>query len=388
MVELTPFEGVGNRTSIVILQKGKETKYPVPYNYWVKKVKGIGLKDDLCFEEVTELATFKKFYAEPVDENDPTSPWITGRPGAIKSVKKVLGKSDYTAHAGAYSGGANAVFWVEIVDKRPDGLVIISNITEGAKKEVESIQTAIEPDLLYPLLRGRDVKKWKAESSSFIIITHLPRMRLNAIPEKEMKTMYPKTYIYLKRFEKILRERAAFIRYFTRKDNKGNFFETGPFYSMFDVGDYTFAPYKVVWPWISISVFCAVVSNLESKPIFPEHHTSFVSFNSEIDAHFFCAMLNSTVSDFTIRAFYGGGGGGIASPRVLEHICMPKFDSKNKFHLHLAELSKEAHELAKTEDKEKLREIEEELDEISAQIWGLTKDELKEIKLSLEELRG
>jgi hypothetical protein len=38
--------------------------------------------------------------------------------------------------------------------------VIVSNITEGSKREVESIQAAIEPDLLYPLLRGRDVKKW------------------------------------------------------------------------------------------------------------------------------------------------------------------------------------------------------------------------------------
>lgn len=42
----------------------------------------------------------------------------------------------------------------------------------------------------------------------------------------------------------------------------------------------------------------------------------------------------------------------------------------------------------KTEDRDKLKEIEEEIDTVSAQIWGLTINELEEIKLSLEELRG
>ena len=208
MVELKPFEGVGNRTSIVILYKGKPTKYPVPYNYWVKKVKGKGIKDNLQLEEVTRIATYKKFYAEPVDEKDSTSPWITGRPKALKAVRKVLGQSDYTAHAGCYTGGANAVYWVEIVDKRPNGLVIISNITEGTKKKIESVQAAIELDLLYPLLRGRDVKKWRAEPSAYIIMAQDPIKR-RGIDEEDMKTKYPKTYIYLKRFEKTLRERKS-----------------------------------------------------------------------------------------------------------------------------------------------------------------------------------
>jgi len=56
-----------------------------------------------------------------------------------------LENTDYTAHEGVNTGGANAVYWVEIIDQRPDGLVIVSNITEGAKRKVESIQTVIEP---------------------------------------------------------------------------------------------------------------------------------------------------------------------------------------------------------------------------------------------------
>ncbi len=386
MVELKPFEGVGNRTSIVILQKGRKTKYPVPYNYWVKKAKGVGIKDSLKLEEVTQIATYKQFYAEPVDEKDPTSPWITGRPRAIKAVKKVLGQSDYVAHAGVYSGGANAVYWVNIIEERPDGLVIISNITEGAKIKVENIQCAIEPDLLYPLLRGRDVRRWKAEPSAYIIMAQDPVKR-RGIDEDEMKIKYPKTYMYLKRFETVLRERAAFKRYFTRKDRNGRIIETGPFYSMFDVGDYTFAPYKVIWPWISEEIRASVISEVAGKVMCPEHNTSFIPCINKNEAHFICAMLNSISCDFTIRSFYGGGGGGIASPRVLENIFIPKFDLENHLHFHLAELSEKAHELSKNEDVEKIEKIEKEINKVSAQIWGLTEEELKEINISLNELK-
>jgi hypothetical protein len=41
--------------------------------------------------------------------------------------------------------GINGVYWLEIVGQRPDGLVVVRNITEGAKREVQSVQTAIEP---------------------------------------------------------------------------------------------------------------------------------------------------------------------------------------------------------------------------------------------------
>ena len=88
MAELKPFEGVENRTAIVILQKGRMTKYPVCYNYWIKKVKEIGIKDDLKLEEVTQIATYKEFYAEPVNESDLTSPWVTGGKKAIRAIKK------------------------------------------------------------------------------------------------------------------------------------------------------------------------------------------------------------------------------------------------------------------------------------------------------------
>ncbi|PWH17966.1 MAG: hypothetical protein DDG59_07045, partial [Anaerolineae bacterium] len=258
MVDLNPFEGASNRTAVMVLEKGKPTKYPVPYTVWRKSTAALrpGVRArftyDSTLQEVTAATKRLQFSAQPVNPDDPTSPWLTARPRALRAVRKVLCQGDpsgrpYVAHAGAYTGGANAVYWLEPVMTRPDGLVVVHNLTEGAKIKVDEVAEPIEPDLLYPLLRGRDVQRWRAEPSALILLTHEPGMRLKAIPEQDLQTRYPCTYGYLKRFERVLRERAAFKRYFTRPERRGRAVETGPFYSMFDVGDYTFAPWKVVW---------------------------------------------------------------------------------------------------------------------------------------------
>lgn len=377
MVELQPFEGASNRTSVVILQKGRSTKYPMPsYLYWIKTVRGKSIALDSTLDDVLQMTERKQFVAEPVDENDPTSLWITGRPKALRAVRKVIGQSEYVAREGVNSGGANAVYWVDIIAKRPDGFVVISNITERAKRKVESVQAAIEPDLLYPLLRGRDVKRWQAEPSACILVTHLPGMRLNAVPENQMKTRYPKTYQYLKRFEGMLRERKSqAVRQLMKQ---------GPFYPMFAVGDYTFAPYKVVWTRIA-KIEAAVVSTLGDKPVIPQETITLVACDSQEEAHYIAAMVNSALFQYATTSYSQAGGKSMGSMHVLKNIRIPKFAPNNRLHLRLAELSERAHEAAEIDDQETISRIEEDIDGLAAQIWGLTEGELKDVRSSLEE---
>ena len=381
-MELQPFKGASNRTSVVILQKGRPTKYPMPsYLYWKKTVRGKSIAVDSSLDDVLKMTERKQFAAEPVDENDPTSPWLTGKPRAIKAVRNVLGQSDYVAHEGVNTGGANGIYWVDIVDKRSDGLMVISNITKGAKRKVESIQMAIEPNLLYPLLRGRDIKRWCAEPSAYILMVQDPDKRCG-IHEDEMKTDYPKTYLYLKRFEAILQERAAYKRYFRPED---------PFYSMFDVGDYTLASYKVVWTRVDKDIKGAVISSSEvsgiNKVIVPIETAVLVAFNEPTEAHYFCAMLNSSPWRFVITSTAVHGIGGFGSPNVLKKARIPKFNSKDKVHQELAGLSQNAHYATEIGDEMGVKELEQRIDELAAQIWGLTTEELKEIQESLAELK-
>jgi len=378
MADLKPFEGASNRTAIVILERGGETRYPVPYSCWYKPGGGSVVPENLTLEEIAreKIAAYRRFVAQPVDEGDPTSPWISGRPRALKAVKKILGISEYQAKAGVCAW-LNSVYWLEIVGQRPDGLVVVSNITEGARREVESVQATIEPDLLYPLLRGRDVSRWRAQPSAYILMVQDPQKR-RGYDEDWLSVKYPKTYSYLKYFEAALRSRSGYRRYFS---------ESAPFYSMFDVGDYTFSPYKVVWPNIGSELACAVVSSDKGKCVVPQHIITLVAFEDAGEAHYMCALLNSSPANFALQSYSQKGGKSFGTPHVLENIRIPHYDPTNPTHCQLAALSQQAHQATTAGDAARVREIEAEIDRLAAQLWGLTEAELREIQESLEELR-
>ena len=150
---------------------------------------------------------------------------------------------------------------------------------------------------------------------------------------------------------------------------------------MFAVGNYTFAPYKVVWTRIA-NIEAAVVSTLEGKPIIPQETITLVACSSEEEAHYIAATVNSSPFQFAVISYSQAGGKSMGSMHVLENIHIPKFDSHNPLHLRLAELSEKAHTAANADDRDMLQKLEEEIDIISAQIWVLTSDELKEVKSS------
>jgi len=382
MVSLNPFEGAANRTAVMVLEKGKPTTYPVPYTVWRKK-KGSRFTYSSTLEEVANATVRRNFQAEPVDPSDLTSPWLTARAGALKAIRKVLGQSDYQAHEGANSGGANAVYWLQILDRRPDGLVVVRNITEGAKIQVEEVIEALEPDLLYPLLRGRDVQRWKAQPSAWILMTQDPNVR-RGYNEDWLQDNYPRTYGYLKRFEKVLRDRSAFKRYFTRKPRTGRIVETGPFYSMFGVGTYTFAPWKVVWTRLA-KIEAAVVGLHAQSPIVPQETLTMVECSSGNEAHYICALVNSLAFQFAAISYSQESGKSMGSKHILEHIRIRRFDPKNPVHCRLGELSAAAHEAAGLANSHRLHQIEVEIDRQAAQLWSLTQAELGEIQQSLSE---
>lgn len=378
MVDFQPFEAASNRTTVLILQKGRATKYPAPYTVWQKTARGERIGFDLTLAEVSAMTRRLNYVAEPVGEDDLTTPWLTARPKVAKTVRKMLDSSDYEAHAGAYSGGANAVYWLQKIQDRRDGTVLVKNWTEGAKREADEVQAVLEGDYVFPLLRNSHVRRWKAESSGHILVVQDPEER-KGIDEEELQKACIQTWKYLKNFEKLLRSRAAFKRYYTRKKN-GRVEETAPFYSMFDVGTYTFSRYKVVWPNMGNRLDAAVVSELDGKPIVPQHIVSMVAVHTLDEGHYIAALINSTPFQFAAFSYSQAGGKSFGTPHLLENIRIPKYDSSDKTHKELSKLSREAHRAASNGDTEALREIEHKVDKAAADVWELSRPELDEIK--------
>jgi len=383
MSELQPFEGASNRTAAFTLRKGEPNRYPVPYTYW-KRIRGRRLDYDSTLDEVQGNTRRLHFKAIPVDADDPTSAWLTAREGALGAVRKVLGASDYRAREGVNSGGANAVYWLEILDRRADGLLVVRNVIAGAKRKVPQVIAELEPDLVYPLLRGRDVTRWHAKPSLAILIAQDRQHQRSGLPERTMQREYPKCYSYLKRFEGVLANRP----------DRKYYPQGSPFYTMRNVADYTFAPYKVVWRYIASEMTACVVAKSREQLAIPDHRLMLVATQTPEEAHYIVATLNSCVGRFVVGAFVIGTQ---ISAGLLRKIRVPRFEPDNSTHQRLAELSHSAHGLAAdlaespSEDRavelrKVLAEVEVQVDEAAAELWGITPQELAEVRRNLEEL--
>ena len=96
--------------------------------------------------------------AMPAVEDDITSIWMTANEDELESMNKVLGKNNYKARTGVFTGGANAVYWLNV--NRQDGTKVeISNIVERAKRKAEKVTRTIEPNYVFPMLKGSKCKK-------------------------------------------------------------------------------------------------------------------------------------------------------------------------------------------------------------------------------------
>ena len=379
LVSVKPFEGAANKTAMIIAEKGTETTYPVPYILWQKK-KGVGNIDTAALlTDVIELTTRGELQASPI--GDRTTSWQTTREGQVGALARVRGKPAYKAYRGA-STEPYGVFWLKVKTVRPDGFLVVENLPELGKREIRKHDSAVvEPDLVYPAVRGRDIKRWHARPEIYVVIVQDPATR-EGYPESRMKVEWPETYGYLLNFKhELLNRGSRAVRELA---------ERTVFYTMYGIGTYTFAPYKVVWKRMAGDLVAAVVSTFPTpfgdRLGIATDTTSLIPFDSAAEAHYVCALLNSLPARVFIRSF-SSAGRGFGAPSIINHVALPEYDFNNPLHGSLASLSQRAHVLASRgkEVEEELRRVEDEIDQKAAEVWGLAEEEMKDIEASLKE---
>lgn len=379
MVTLKPFEGAQNRTSIFIAMKGSNLIIPVLYIVWKKRIKG-EIDTTLPLKEVLGLTDRVEMWAEPIGGGN--SPWmVLPKKETLTKVRGIIARSAYTAHSGV-DCGRNSIYWVRIKGKSAN-FVIIENFHETGRKKVKREVTEVEPELVYPLVRGRQVKKWCIETESseekpYVLIPH--DVSGEVIPEFKLKTEYPKAYAYFSKFRRELENRSSY-KLMGKKQ---------PFYAVFKIGNYTFAPYKVVWREQAKEPIAAVIGDVEDeylgkRTIIPDHKLMLVGCWNEDEAYYLCAILNSLLVKLIAKGYMVETQ---ISTHLLKYIRVLGYNSKDSVHTRLAELAKKAHLLASQNDEINLIKVEEEIDKLVAQLYGLTEEELKEIKRSLAILEG
>ncbi|MGE5422599.1 MAG: HsdM family class I SAM-dependent methyltransferase [Ignavibacteriales bacterium] len=355
--KVDPFADAANRTGIIYLQRDLPNSYPVPYRLW----------SDIHFSENQRPQfNFVELMAEPVDQADITSPWLTSQGDCLGILHKILGSSHYRAHEGANTGGANGVLWVEVMEQIAPGLVRIRNLASSSRAGVDLYEAVIEDGLVFPLLKGKDLTRWQAVSSAGIIVCQDPILR-KGIPMSVMDRTYPRTLEYLTHFEKELAGRAAYRRYFK---------ETDPFYSMFDVGEYTMAPIKVVWHRFGGRMQAAVLEGGDNVVIPQETHC-LVACSSSDEAWYLAGLLNSLPVEFALHSYAMVGGKSFASPNLFNYVKFPTFEGLPR-QLMLAATARDTAEGKKNQEY---------LDKAAAKIYEITPAELAVIKDAWREVK-
>lgn len=349
---LKPFAKVANKTAIMHLRKVAKDNpptYPVAYKVW-EKANGASasIPESLTKAEVIARVNQKDWEANPV--NGGNSPWAILPQGRFSDMAALQGESDWISGRKGVTADLNGVYMVHIVDENAKtGLVQVETRPEAGKIDIGPKRRFwIEPDLLYPLLKGA------ADFSACNI--HVKKQLYILIPNKGIRAADYRaaedvvnglklTKKYFTHYKPTLEKRSTY-----RLRQKG-----APFYAVYNSGNYTFAPYKVVWAELSTTFEAAVLEASDvplvgNRPYVPDHKVYFADFTSKDMAHFVCGILNSKI----VREYVESHTIQIQVSNIFKHLSIPQFDPTDPKHTKLVSLSKDAHAASTGEKRAEL----------------------------------
>lgn len=139
----------------------------------------------------------------------------------------------------------------------------------------------IETTYLYPLLKGSDVANNRIHNANrYVLVTQ----RAIGEPTIQIKKSAPKTWAYLEAHAQYLDER------------KSRIYRDQPRFSIFGVGDYTFAPYKVAICGLYKRLDFRLVRQIAGKSVIFDDTVYFQSFDTEEEATKILNILSSPLA--------------------------------------------------------------------------------------------
>ena len=340
MKALKPFPEAANKTSVVVFRKTtKPPKYPVPYRMWTaSKGNTRAIPTILPITDVMDRVEIQDYEANPVGPEG--SPWAILPPGRFDTVSSISGRSTWVQGRKGITADLNAVYFVSIeASNKSTGLVRVSTRPEAGKTNIGAARSFwVEPTLLHPLLKGAadfETCYLKMQHKLFALVPNDGiTQEAYEVAEHRMNTSCLKTKSYFKAYERWLRKRSTWSKRMTN----------APFYAVYNVGSYTFAPYKVIWAEQSGTFEAAVagaaaVPLLDQRPYVPDHKIFFVEFQEARPAYFLCGLLAS----FLVKEFIESHTISIQVGNIFKHVTLPSFDRTQQAHKRLAQLVERAH---------------------------------------------
>lgn len=345
MKALKPFADAANHTAVAVFDKTKKPgTYPVPYRLWDSApgfTKAIPASSSLSAVMKRVSITVKE--AAPVDGKG--SPWAVLTKGRFNTLKALSGACTWVAGRKGITTDLNGVYFVPIIQDNGT-LVQIRSRPDAGKKALGAVKTAwVEPTLLYPLVKGAGdfescyLRLNNPSAVDDVLYTFVPNIgidkadyiaseiAMNGVPLKKTKAWFTA-------YKTLLEARSTY-----RRQMKG-----APFYDVYNVGDYTLQPWKVIWPEMSTRFYAAVAGSytvpvVGVRPYVPDHKVYFAGFDDKKPAHFLCGLLNTPM----VREWVESHTVSIQMGDVFKHMNLPEYDATNTSHVALSKLVEKAH---------------------------------------------
>lgn len=366
--KIKPFAGVDLRAALVLMRKGEEQRFPVPYDLWERK-KGFlraTRTPEITAEGIDAFVARQRTLAFPAQESDPASLWVNAPAEAMEAVEAVLGSNGYKARAGVFTGGANAVYWLKILGRGAGDVLRVTNLPGRARRRTETVEREIEAAHLYPLVQGHDIARWRVDTGKYILCPHTAESKLWPVEEERLRAEMPLTYDYLCAFRAVLDERRGFAGWEKELRQAG-------FYAVLRLGDYTFGRYKVAWRYIAQSFVTAVIEEREDKYLgrklpLPNEKVMYVATEDRGEAYYLCGVLSSLPVSYCVGCYMNPTS---ISAHVLGKLHIPAYDPEDPLHCKISALCEAGH---RETDPEALARINEELDCAAAALYGIGED--------------
>jgi len=340
---LKPFQDAANHTSIVVLDKtDSPAVYPVPYRVW-DTVAGQtrNIPATLSLDDVLARTVSVPREAMPVDADG--SPWAVLAPGRHQVLRFLASECDWVEGRKGITTDLNGVYFVPILEYGAELVKIRSRPEAGRRNIGPSKEAWVEPDLLFPLVKGAaDFEACYLRldgPDATPMYTFVPNRGIRARDAAAAEAMMDspglqRTKGWFTQFSSLLVSRSTY-----RRQMQG-----APFYSIYNIGEYTFKPWKVIWPEMTSSFYAAVAGSAEvplvgKRPYIPDHKIYFAAFDEPEPAYFLCGLLNAPV----VREWIESHTISIQIADVFKHTRLPRFDSADAQHINLAALVEAAH---------------------------------------------
>ena len=191
---ISPFDGVSNRPTFLLIQRDAATEFPVPYRLWsTPSTKRARIRWFSSAAAFLDQAKREDREARPVPGGNGARPWLIGTKAEHMTFAKVFsaGAAVYSARKGVTTD-RNGIFWARLLGESSSDSIRVQNAAHiGRTKDIATKTALVEVEHLFPLLRGRGVAPFDAQPEAELRII-VPQRGMHGDPDLPISG--PKTF--------------------------------------------------------------------------------------------------------------------------------------------------------------------------------------------------